>query len=61
MPVPDLEPHCGSWIIIDPDTGAAVCETFYRETARRADANGFTVITAAQHLASFNRNVTSEE
>ena len=26
--IPDLEPHCGSWIVINKVTGKPVCEVF---------------------------------
>lgn len=52
--IPELEPHCGSWIVTRPN-GEIVCETFDRATAQSAAEQGLTVKTAAQHLASLNR------
>ena len=56
---PDLEPHCGSWII--SDHGTAVVETFDRAFADRIASRqipGVIVHTAAQWLASLNRKET---
>jgi len=56
---PDLEPHCGSWII--SDHGTAVVETFDRAFADRVASRqipGVIVHTAAQWLASLNRKET---
>ena len=52
---PDLEPHCGSWII--SDNGAAIMETWDRAFADRIASRqtpGVIVHTAAQWLASLN-------
>ena len=55
--IPELEHHCGSWIICDKETGAAVFETFSRRTAERVNQTKYSVETAAQYLARFNRSV----
>lgn len=56
MPAPKLEPHCGSWVIVQRTTRDAVCETFSQAVADRiADEPQFEVLTAAQWLAEFNR------
>ena len=57
--VPELEPHCGSWICTqnDPDAVHAVREVYERETAEKLAARGWRVLTAAQYLAEFNRGV----
>jgi hypothetical protein len=52
---PDLEPHCGSWIIAD--NGEAILETWDREFADLIASRampGVVVHTAAQWLASLN-------
>jgi len=60
MPAPNLEPHCGSWVIVQRTTRDAVLETFSRVFADRVADNEtqFEVLTAAQWLAEFNaRNI----
>jgi len=53
--VPPLEPHCGSWIIIDRATGRAVFETWSWRTAAAVNFDRYEVLTAAQHLGEVNR------
>ena len=55
MAIPELEHHCGSWIIVSKATGAAVLETFERSTAERVNQQAYIVMTAARYLASLNR------
>lgn len=52
--VPDLEPHCGSWIVVSRVTGRPVLETFERRTAEAVDQDRYEVLTAAQWLGRFN-------
>jgi hypothetical protein len=52
--IPELEPHCGSWICTQND---AVREVYERATAEKLAARGWRVLTAAQYLAEFNRGV----
>jgi hypothetical protein len=54
-PVPRLERHCGSWIIVSRATGAAVLETFERRTAEAVNQRAYEVLTAAQWLGRLNR------
>lgn len=56
MPAPALEPHCGSWVIVQRITRDVVCEIWSKERADRiADSEpNFEVLTAAQWLAEFN-------
>lgn len=57
MPAPKLEPHCGSWVIVQRTTRDAVRETFSQALADRIADNEpqFEVLTAAQWLAEFNQ------
>ena len=57
--IPELEPHCGSWICTHNDADAvhAVREVYERKTAEALAARGWRVLTAAQYLAEFNRGV----
>ena len=51
MTIPELEPHCGSWIIVDRRTGKAVLETFERKTAEAVNQERYDVLTALQYLS----------
>lgn len=57
MPAPALEPHCGSWVVVQRTTRDVVCELWSKARADRiADTEPqFEVLTAAQWLAEFNR------
>ncbi len=52
--IPDLEAHCGSWVITRTSTGAVIFETFSREVALKVNQAKYTVQTAAQYLGSLN-------
>lgn len=56
MPAPKLEPHCGSWVIVQKTTRDVVREIYSQVIADRiADHEpAFEVLTAAQWLAEFN-------
>ena len=47
---PDLEPHCGSWVIVQRTTRDAVREVWSREVADRIAKTepNFEVLTAVQ-------------
>lgn len=49
--IPELEPHCGSWIVVDRETGRAVLETFERRIAEAINQDRYEVLTALQYLA----------
>lgn len=55
--IPELESHCGSWVIISRATGCPVFETFERRTAESVNQNAYEVLTAQQWLARFNSQV----
>lgn len=59
--IPELEPYCGSWIIVSRATGKSVLETFNRSTAERVNQERYEVLTAAQYLGRFNRAVREEQ
>jgi hypothetical protein len=52
--VPDLERHCGSWVIVRRATGESVFETFSRATAQAVNQRNYEVITALQWLVRLN-------
>jgi hypothetical protein len=60
MNVPELEQHCGSWVIVNRATGAAVFETFERATAEAVNQDVYEVVTAAHWLARFSQQARHE-
>ena len=58
---PDLEPHCGSWVVVQRTTRDAVREIWSRELADRIARYepNYEVLTAAQWLEEFHRNIKS--
>jgi hypothetical protein len=57
MQIPELEPHCGSWVIVDRATGNPIAETFRRKIVGAVDQEKFEVVTTAQWLARVNRKI----
>lgn len=57
MKIPELEHHCGSWIVTEKSTGNVVLETFHRTVAEKVNQEKYRVQTAAQYLADLNENV----
>lgn len=53
--VPELEHHCGSWIIVSKETGAAVLETFQKSVAEKINTAKYEVLTALQYLMGLNK------
>lgn len=53
--IPELEPHCGSWICTSRH--GDVREVFERALAESVLAQGWKVETAAQYLGRFNQSV----
>lgn len=52
--IPALESHCGSWVVVSKESGAAVLETFSAAVAGKVNRAAYDVVTAAQWLASLN-------
>jgi hypothetical protein len=52
--IPELEPHCGSWVVVDRETGESVLETFSKRLAESINQNRYEVVTALQWLHRFN-------
>lgn len=55
--IPELEPHCGSWVCTAPD--GQVLEFYSLNNVERAERAGWRIETAAQYLARFNREFSS--
>lgn len=49
--IPELEPHCGSWTVVDRDTQKPVLETFNRKIAEAINQKRYEVLTTLQWLA----------
>lgn len=60
-PIPSLEPHCGSWIVVRRATGEVVGEFFERASVERFDPAVCEVRTAQQHLAAVNRALQTQK
>jgi ribonuclease HI len=57
---PQLEPGCGSWVIVCRHTRNAVRETFDKRLADRVaneEADRFEVLTTLQWLREFNARI----
>jgi len=52
--VPELQPHCGSWVVVDRVTGKAVLETSSRNVVERVNQKRYEVLTTLDHLAALN-------
>ncbi len=54
-----LEPHCGSWIVVQRSTATPVLEVFkqHRATAERINLASYAVYTAAQWLGAMNKAI----
>lgn len=55
--VPELEPYCGSWVVVARAAGLPVMETFSRRCAEAINQDKYEVLTAGQWLARLNRTV----
>lgn len=53
--IPELEHHCGSWVVVDREMGGAVLETFSRSVAEAVNLERYEVMTALEYLAALNR------
>lgn len=56
--IPELEPHCGSWICTSP--AGEVREVFTRKTAETLARYGWRVQTAAAYLAELNKRIKND-
>jgi hypothetical protein len=59
--IPNLEPFCGSWIVVSRETGNPVLETYSRDTAEKINQEKYEVLTAYQWLMRFNKEVKQEK
>lgn len=49
---PELEHHCGSWIIVSRETGVAVLETFQKSVAEKINTVKYDILTTLQYLVA---------
>ena len=62
MSAPELDPHCGSWVVSCLVTGESLFETFDKRLADKCSAqNNLKVWTAAQWLADINQRIKDGE
>lgn len=61
MSLPELEPHCGSWIAVCRSSGVPVFETFTHAVAERINLTKYEVLTAAQWLARLNTQMRASK
>lgn len=52
--VPELEPWCGSWIVVSRETGKPVLETFNPRVAGAINLARYEVLTAYRWLVRLN-------
>ena len=57
MPIPELEPHCGSWIVCLRDTGEVIGEFFHRPNIEKFNPDRVTIETTLQYLVRINREI----
>ena len=61
MSAPELEPHCGSWVVTCMVTGESLFETFDKKLADQcSEQQNLKVWTAAQWLAHINKCTKDE-
>lgn len=60
MSIPKLEAHCGSWIVVDRETGKAVLETFQRSVAEKVNQDKYEVKTALEYLCSLRKKLLDQ-
>ena len=49
--IPELEPHCGSWIVVRKYNGVAVAEIFTRDIVEKVNLEKYEVKTALVYLS----------
>ena len=60
--IPELEPHCGSWVASYADTGRAFVELTWRPNVEAVAAyfgNAVIIETAAQYLGRINAAIAA--
>jgi hypothetical protein len=58
--IPELERHCGSWVLTRKATGEVIGEFFDRRTVERFNPATVRAETALQYLIRFNREVAAK-
>lgn len=52
--IPNLPHSCGSWVVVNTETGKAVVEIFERSTAECVNFKKYHLVTTLEWLQSFN-------
>lgn len=55
--IPTLEHHCGSWIIVNRETGNPVIEIFDERAVNLINQNKYEILTALQWLTRLNQKI----
>lgn len=55
--IPELEPHCGSWMAVRKADGSPIGEFYERESLVRFNPATVEIKTAAQYLGELNRGI----
>lgn len=59
--IPELERHCGSWVIVDRETGQSVIEIYTRSIVEKVNQERYEVLTALQWLVRLNVQIKQRE
>lgn len=59
--IPDLEPHCNSWVVTRKATGEVVGEFYDRKLVERFDPAKCLIETAAQYLGRINTLIKADQ
>lgn len=55
--IPELEPHCGSWVVSRKADGSVIGEFFERSNVERFNPETCLIETAAQYLGRLNQGL----
>ncbi len=61
MAVPELEHHCGSWVVTRKSDDAVIGEFFHRSTVECVNQARYRVETALQYLARLNESLMNSQ
>lgn len=56
--IPELERHCGSWVVTRRATGEVIGEFYDRKNVERFNPDKVFIETAAQYLGRINSKLT---
>lgn len=59
--IPELEPHCGSWVVTRKATGEVLGEFFTRSNVEKFNPDTCVIETTAQYLGRVNTAIAKAE